>query len=317
MEITSVTLVRNQSPRGKKEELMRRQFGGHVCGHLYTSSLIVFDYDNKDGVLTSAGIKGLAECKASASNLIRIQVKDIVKEAEDHLKTYSLAGMDISRVDTMPTNDIPNTTPTTNVNQNVGDEILDFKGGSHVTNVPAFDKEDFTSWKVRTTRIRAFMAIVKDELSVGKADARSCQWVDITMKKTCSKVTLDQRLSDQIPGNIVKALGGRGKRKEKISSKEFIFTKADESSFMSIHEITSDFEFECETQEPLPPFPKLIGAAPACTSDSIISLSGLTLNMADLILNTSVFKKTRPTSVKVSPEYVIKRKTEKQITSCP
>ncbi|GKB30001.1 putative reverse transcriptase domain-containing protein [Tanacetum coccineum] len=40
--------------------------------------------------------RGLAECKASASNLRRIQVKDIVKEVEDHLKTYSSAGMDIS-----------------------------------------------------------------------------------------------------------------------------------------------------------------------------------------------------------------------------
>ncbi|GKC17822.1 Toll/interleukin-1 receptor domain-containing protein [Tanacetum coccineum] len=32
-----------------------------------------------------AGIEGLAECKASASNLRRIQVKDIVKEVEDYL----------------------------------------------------------------------------------------------------------------------------------------------------------------------------------------------------------------------------------------
>ncbi|GJY12456.1 hypothetical protein Tco_0381765 [Tanacetum coccineum] len=57
-----------------------------------------------------------------------------------------------NRVDTMPTNGIPNTTPTTNAGQNVGDEnlpqLLDSRGGSHVTNVPAFDKEDFTSWKV-------------------------------------------------------------------------------------------------------------------------------------------------------------------------
>ncbi|GJR68155.1 retrovirus-related pol polyprotein from transposon TNT 1-94 [Tanacetum coccineum] len=35
----------------------------------------------------------------------------------------------------------------------------------------------------RSTRIRAFMAITKDEQSIGKADARSGQWVDITMKK--------------------------------------------------------------------------------------------------------------------------------------
>ncbi|GKB49828.1 retrovirus-related pol polyprotein from transposon TNT 1-94 [Tanacetum coccineum] len=41
-------------------------------------------------------MKGLSERKASESNVKRIQVKDIVKEVEDHLKTYSLAGMDIS-----------------------------------------------------------------------------------------------------------------------------------------------------------------------------------------------------------------------------
>ncbi|GJY58415.1 retrovirus-related pol polyprotein from transposon TNT 1-94 [Tanacetum coccineum] len=44
----------------------------------------------------SANSEGLAESKASVSNLRRIQVKDIVKEVEDYLKTYSSAGMDIS-----------------------------------------------------------------------------------------------------------------------------------------------------------------------------------------------------------------------------
>ncbi|GJX76170.1 hypothetical protein Tco_0322981 [Tanacetum coccineum] len=41
-------------------------------------------------------MKGLSECKASESNVRRIQVKDIIKEVKDHLKTYSSAGMDIS-----------------------------------------------------------------------------------------------------------------------------------------------------------------------------------------------------------------------------
>ncbi|GJT61685.1 hypothetical protein Tco_1005218 [Tanacetum coccineum] len=45
---------------------------------------------------TSTIIEGLAVCKDLASNLRRIQVKDIVNEVEDHLKTYSSAGMDIS-----------------------------------------------------------------------------------------------------------------------------------------------------------------------------------------------------------------------------
>ncbi|GKC77187.1 hypothetical protein Tco_1127961 [Tanacetum coccineum] len=61
-------------------------------------------------------------------------------------------------------------------------------------------------------------------------------------KWTCSKVTLDQLLFKQVPGNIVKALGGKGRRKEKISSKEVIFTKADESSYVLAPEITSDSE---------------------------------------------------------------------------
>ncbi|GKA60140.1 hypothetical protein Tco_0759453 [Tanacetum coccineum] len=79
---------------------------------------------------------------------------------------------------------------------------------------------------------------------------------------------------------------------------------------MSILEIISNSECECETQEPLSALPKLIRAAPAGTSDSLISLSDITINMVDLTLNTSVPKKTRPTSVKVSLAYVIKRKTE-------
>ncbi|GKA84386.1 retrovirus-related pol polyprotein from transposon TNT 1-94, partial [Tanacetum coccineum] len=113
---------------------------------------------------TSAGIEGLAECKASASNLRRIQVKDIIKEVEDHLKTYSSAGMDISWVDTIPTTTDPiKATTTTNISQSVVDEnlpqLLDSKGGSHVTNVPAFDKEDFTTHEgpsdIRDTKITA------------------------------------------------------------------------------------------------------------------------------------------------------------------
>ncbi|GJX13266.1 retrovirus-related pol polyprotein from transposon TNT 1-94 [Tanacetum coccineum] len=131
-------------------------------------------------------------------------------------------------------------------------------------------------------------------------------------KWTCIKVTLDQLLSEQVPGNIVKALGGKGRRKEKISSKE-VFTKANESSSVLAPEITSDSKSECDSQEPLPPLLKLIGAAPSGTSDSLISLSDLTLNMADLTLDTPIPKKTRP-FVKVSPAYVIKKKTEKSPT---
>nr|GEX19661.1 hypothetical protein [Tanacetum cinerariifolium] len=140
-----------------------------------------------------------------------------------------------------------------------------------------WNEASFTSEDEGTTKIKAFMAIAEDEPSVRKADVRSGQWVDITMKKvhrllsmtngderkqildytnvdllyvedqrknmvnkfnllkqelslhkseTCSKVTLDQLLTEQVPGNIIKALGGKGRRKEKISTKEVVFTKA-------------------------------------------------------------------------------------------
>ncbi|GJS80136.1 hypothetical protein Tco_0730017 [Tanacetum coccineum] len=132
-------------------------------------------------------------------------------------------------------------------------------------------------------------------------------------KWTRSKVTLDQLLFEQVLGNIVKALGGKGRRKEKISSKEVIYTKADESSFVLAPEITSDLEFECNSQEPLPPLPKIIESTPSSTSKSLISLPDLTLNMVDLTFDTPVPKKTSP-SVKVSPTYVIKKKTKKSPT---
>ncbi|GKB64197.1 hypothetical protein Tco_0920383 [Tanacetum coccineum] len=51
---------------------------------------------NKLSAKHQLAVKGLSECKASESNFRRIQVKDIVKEVEDYLKTYSSAEMDIS-----------------------------------------------------------------------------------------------------------------------------------------------------------------------------------------------------------------------------
>nr|GEU76735.1 retrovirus-related Pol polyprotein from transposon TNT 1-94 [Tanacetum cinerariifolium] len=229
-----------------------------------------------------------------------------------------------------------------------------------------WDDESVSSDNEGSTKIRAFMAIVEDEPSIGKADARLGQWVDITMKKvyrllsmtdgderkhvldythidlhyvedqskswvnieneslkyeiidlkkviekwTCSKVTLDQLLYEQVPGKNVKALGGKGRRKEKISSKEVVFTNPDESSPMLAPEITSDSESECDSQELLPPLPTLIGAAPSSTSENLISLSDLTLNMVDLTLETHVPKKTRP-YVKMSLAHVIKKRTAK------
>ncbi|GJW11502.1 hypothetical protein Tco_1577329 [Tanacetum coccineum] len=192
------------------------------------------------------------------------------------------------------------------------------------------NEESISSKDEGTTKSKAFMAIAEDEPSVGKANARYVIKVNLeneslddeiyNLKKvigkwTCNKVTLDQLLSKQVPSNIVKALGGRWRRKEKISSKEVIFTKADESSSMFIPEITS--ESKCETHEPLPPLPKLIGSEPTDTSNSLISLADLTPNMDDLTLNISVPKNTNPTSNKVSPTHAIKKKTKTKSSTVP
>ncbi|GJV86460.1 hypothetical protein Tco_1530398 [Tanacetum coccineum] len=59
----------------------------------------------------------------------------------------------VNRVDTMPSTKNINATTTTNVGQNGVDEnlpqLLDSRGGSNVLNVPKFDKDNFTSWKIR------------------------------------------------------------------------------------------------------------------------------------------------------------------------
>ncbi|GJW40082.1 retrovirus-related pol polyprotein from transposon TNT 1-94 [Tanacetum coccineum] len=219
-----------------------------------------------------------------------------------------------------------------------------------------WDEESVSSDDERVTTFKALMAIADEELSVGRADARSGQWVEITMKKvqkllsitnnderrhvldythvdlhyvedqrknllskfnslkqeftsckseltnlkntkalnsyyqneitkpslkneslndeisdikkvikkwTSSRVTLDQFLTDQVPRNIVRVLVGKGMRKEKISSKEVVFTKSDVSTSETNPEIPSVSESEGNTQRPLPSIPKLMGAKPS------------------------------------------------------
>ncbi|GKE29011.1 hypothetical protein Tco_1444395, partial [Tanacetum coccineum] len=221
--------------------------------------------------------------------------------------------------------------------------------------------EEFVSFKDEvTTGIRDFMEIADDEPSIGKANARSGQWVDITMKKVHRLLSMndgderkhvldhnhvdlyyveDQRKNLDNKFNLLKQELSLHKSelcnlKNTVSincslQNEVIRVNLENESLKDeifdlkkalggrVLETTSDSGSECETREPLPPLPKLIGVAPTGTSDSLISLSGLTLNMAGLTLNPSVPKKTRPTSVKVSPAYVIKRKTENKSPVVP
>ncbi|GJV36050.1 hypothetical protein Tco_1408527 [Tanacetum coccineum] len=182
-----------------------------------------------------------------------------------------------------------------------------------------WDEESVSSDDEGVTKVKTFMAIAKDELSVGKADVRVnleneslkdeiSDLKKVIEKWTFSRVTLDQLLSKQVPSNIIHALGGNSKRKEKNSSKEVVFTKADGSPYEIVPEITSDSESECDTQEPLPPLPKIKRFKPTGTSNSLISLADLTLTM-------TVPKKTKQTSDKVSPANFIKKNTETKSSS--
>nr|GEV90638.1 retrovirus-related Pol polyprotein from transposon TNT 1-94 [Tanacetum cinerariifolium] len=136
--------------------------------------------------------------------------------------------------------------------------------------------DDMTKGKSKKRKKDKEKSKKEDEPSVGKADARSGQWVDITMKKV-------HRLLSMTVGD---------ERKHVLD-----YTHVD------LHCV----EHQRKNLEPLP---KLIGAAPSSTSESLISLSDLTLNMADLILETPETKNNRP-YVKMLHAYVIKKKIEK------
>nr|GEZ16484.1 hypothetical protein [Tanacetum cinerariifolium] len=106
---------------------------------------------NGDGDGDEYGGRGVRAMKGLVEALLKratssIQVKSITKEFEDYLKTYSSAGMDNSCDNTNNTG-----TKTVALNVVIEDlpQLLGFRGGSYVTNVPKFDVEDFTSWKDR------------------------------------------------------------------------------------------------------------------------------------------------------------------------
>nr|GEX01946.1 hypothetical protein [Tanacetum cinerariifolium] len=102
----------------------------------------------------------------------------------------------------------------------------------------------------------------------------------VIKKWTSSKVTLDQLLSKQVPGNIIQALGGRGRKKDTNSSKEVLFFKAFESPSETIHNIYSDSESGSDNLEPLLYLPKLTGVEPTTKSSDVLTLADLTQNLA-------------------------------------
>ncbi|GJU94509.1 retrovirus-related pol polyprotein from transposon TNT 1-94 [Tanacetum coccineum] len=105
-------------------------------------------------------------------------------------------------------------------------------------------------------------------------------------KWTSSKVTLDQLLTEQIHGNIVHVLGGRGKRKDLTSSKDVVFIKAEDYPIDNFPECASDDKFVNDNQEPLHALPKLLRAEPIGISKGVPSTIVLTLT-------SIVFEKTK------------------------
>ncbi|GJR06024.1 retrovirus-related pol polyprotein from transposon TNT 1-94 [Tanacetum coccineum] len=140
-----------------------------------------------------------------------------------------------------------------------------------------WDEETLSSKDEGVTKVKAFMDIAEDEPAVGKTNARSSQ----------CKVTLDQLLTKQIPANIVRALGGRGKRKETVSSKEVLFTKGTSTSFTSLSK-----------------------AEPIGTSNDVIP-------PADLFQTSTVSDKTKHVTEKESSVKIIKKKAHTKTPSVP
>ncbi|GKB01981.1 hypothetical protein Tco_0830025 [Tanacetum coccineum] len=105
-----------------------------------------------------------------------------------------------------------------------------------------WDEESISSEDEGVTRFKAFMAIAEDEPTVGKTDARSGQWVEITMKKGNEKKQSPQRMCCSL--------------RVRTLSKTSL-------------DVTSDTEFVDDNQEPLHPLPKLSGAEPIGTSNDV------------------------------------------------
>ncbi|GJX79773.1 retrovirus-related pol polyprotein from transposon TNT 1-94 [Tanacetum coccineum] len=108
------------------------------------------------------------------------------------------------------------------------------------------------------------MSKVQKLLSITDSDERKhvldythvdLHYVEDQRKNLLSKYnSLKQEFSscnEHVPGNIVMALGGTGKRKEKGSSKEIVFTKSDVSTFENNPELPSELESDDNTQIPL------------------------------------------------------------------
>ncbi|GKC20994.1 retrovirus-related pol polyprotein from transposon TNT 1-94, partial [Tanacetum coccineum] len=122
------------------------------------------------------------------------------------------------------------------------------------------DEEYVSSKDEGTTRIRDFMEIAEDEPSVGKAHARSSQWVDITMKKV-------HRLLFMTDSDDRKHILDYTHVEQFLSLEKV--READVSTSESAPMITSNSKDDSDIQKLLPPLPKLTGADPSGASKMV------------------------------------------------
>nr|GEY83735.1 hypothetical protein [Tanacetum cinerariifolium] len=127
-----------------------------------------------------------------------------------------------------------------------------------------WDEESLSFEDEGVTRVKAFMAIAEDELNVGKTNVRFGQWVEITMKKVQRLLSMndgdekkhvlnytnvdlhyveDHRKNLLSKFNSLKqelSLCGRRIQKETTSSKDDVFTKAENSPYETSPNVTSN-----------------------------------------------------------------------------
>ncbi|GKB00453.1 hypothetical protein Tco_0828446 [Tanacetum coccineum] len=106
-----------------------------------------------------------------------------------------------------------------------------------------WDEEIISSDDKGTTKIRAFMEIAEDEPFVGKTDARSGQWLDITMKKITSNSECECETQEHLPP-LLKLI-----RAAPIVSPAYVIKKKTENKSPGVLESCSDKKADSSTEQ--------------------------------------------------------------------
>ncbi|GJT19572.1 hypothetical protein Tco_0878278 [Tanacetum coccineum] len=151
-------------------------------------------------------------------------------------------------------------------------------------------KKEEVSDEEEVTQVKVLMALADDELTVGKSHARNGEWVDITIRKVNTLLSMDEDadwknylkyinidLNEQIPHQKKKVLGGElfTESSSKMNENENLFVPASmgilvlESQAINeslepsetLNTLESSKYSEAESLTPLPPLKNLQGAS--------------------------------------------------------